>query len=367
MNTPLQIRPGQMYQKSKPVRTWHIYALKDPRTEEVRYIGVTTDPKRRFRKHLTSKDLSTPRARWIAELREAGLRPSQEIIETGTADSQAAEKRWILFYRAEGCDLTNTTAGGNGTAGYIFTPEARAKIGAGQRGRKHSDEWKANAAAAHRALNRKLTTEHKETLRKQRIGKCFLTEKGRRRISEANTGRTMSADHRERLSKINKGKTVSAATRGKLAAASTGKKMTVEARLKLSESLKGREFSSEHRAKLAIAAQGKRHPQEVLDRIAAKARGRKMPQGFGERMSAERKGKPWNDKRRQAQIARNGARPNCDYKAVAERRRGMKFSAEARANMKAAWERRREERTALNREVWAKRKAIIAEKQRRTA
>lgn len=61
-------------------RTIFIYALRDPRTNAVRYVGQTIDPKVRYRHHLGGGTKST-RA-WIVELRRAKLVPALEIVQT---------------------------------------------------------------------------------------------------------------------------------------------------------------------------------------------------------------------------------------------------------------------------------------------
>lgn len=156
-------------------REWHVYALRDPRSNAIRYVGITTNLQKRYSSHLKAKD-ATPRGIWIRELLAANLAPILEVLETGEdADCQTPERRWIATLRATGCDLTNTTDGGNGTAGYEWTPEARAKVGAAVRGTKHTPERKAKFAAAHRALNRRLSDEHKAIVSKTHKGISFMS------------------------------------------------------------------------------------------------------------------------------------------------------------------------------------------------
>lgn len=60
--------------------TWYIYALIDPRTREVRYIGKSVDPLRRLDCHLDDKDSSLRKSRWLKKL---GERPILKILESG--------------------------------------------------------------------------------------------------------------------------------------------------------------------------------------------------------------------------------------------------------------------------------------------
>lgn len=123
-----------------PMKTF-IYALVDPVTNLVRYVGKTVNPSRRFGVHICDKG-ECHRARWIAKLRADGLVPRFEILETFDDPSgdhwQAREIYWIGWMRDEGYKLTNIKDGGAG--GVIpkcstrqrllasFTPERRAKI-----------------------------------------------------------------------------------------------------------------------------------------------------------------------------------------------------------------------------------------------
>lgn len=45
-------------------RTYYLYALMDPDLNIPKYIGITCDPKRRFRKHIEDKAI-TKKTKWI--------------------------------------------------------------------------------------------------------------------------------------------------------------------------------------------------------------------------------------------------------------------------------------------------------------
>lgn len=99
-------------------RPWSIYVLCDPREADpvrrVRYVGCTTRPTKERR----TADVGCPaKARWVTELREAGLMPVHETIETGDGDWHEAERRWIEHYRAQGSPLLNSRWGGFTKAG----------------------------------------------------------------------------------------------------------------------------------------------------------------------------------------------------------------------------------------------------------
>jgi hypothetical protein len=112
-------------------RVARIYALVDPRTGDVRYIGMTVRSlKARLRDHLRDLRRDDHRTRWIRSLCVAGIRP--EIIEleiVSVEDRCPAEQRWISSYRSRGARLVNATRGGAGTLGYRRTEEDKRRIG----------------------------------------------------------------------------------------------------------------------------------------------------------------------------------------------------------------------------------------------
>ena len=99
-----------------------IYALKDPRTDAVRYVGATQLPLFvRLGYHLNdicSDRKQSPRVQWLRELVDADLEP--DIVELATlltGNSREAgrlEQGWIEHFKEKGCDLLNVRRGGGG-------------------------------------------------------------------------------------------------------------------------------------------------------------------------------------------------------------------------------------------------------------
>lgn len=131
-----------------------IYGLVDPRTNEVRYIGWATNPKKRFREHILSRDKSR-KVNWIKQLYNFQMKPELIIIESNVGHNYAErEIYWIAYYRSIGCDLTNMTNGGDGTLGLVHSDETKEKIrqktigNKRNQGRIHSDEARLNMSDA---------------------------------------------------------------------------------------------------------------------------------------------------------------------------------------------------------------------------
>lgn len=214
------------------MRQWHVYGLTDPRDSKVRYVGWAFDPARRLKAHLyrcTSE--ANHKAAWLRQLSTLGLEPSLLILETNSGDWASAERRWIAHYRAMGADLTNSTDGGEGVVGLVFSSASRAKMAAAKRGRKH-------------------TAEHVE--------KVAMALRGRSRPPEA-----MRAAQMARL----------------------GSKHTPDTIEKIREASLGRKHSEETRARMSVSRRGRRHTAETIAKIKATKRARASQHGQQELFS----------------------------------------------------------------------------------
>ena len=145
---------------------FHIYSLLD-QFGQTRYIGVTiwrlSD---RLTSHLQeARDLrsQTHKSRWIRGMFASDLTPTICLLEA--TEDRNREVYWIARCRAEGCPLTNLTAGGEGTVGYKHSEASKLKMSLAKkgqtrpaalvkqtadklRGRKHSQEFIDRRAAA---------------------------------------------------------------------------------------------------------------------------------------------------------------------------------------------------------------------------
>lgn len=212
-----------------------IYALIDPESLEIRYIGKTkTDVGRRFLRHLREKRQGTYKRNWIAALERRGLRPLLDLIDVVSEDEGAeTEQYWIAYYRFTGCRLLNMTDGGEGRLGQIASVETREKLRLAATGRSFSSETKKKIADALRGKSN------------PHLGK-IPSEESRKKMSDSHKGRVT--------------KPPSAATRKKISEAFKGKALSVEHRRKLSDAHKGKKPLEETRRKMSIAHKNRRLP-----------------------------------------------------------------------------------------------------------
>lgn len=114
-------------------RTWHIYALVDPREPEViRYIGKTYQrPSARLSTHVREakrRSRRNHRLNWILGLLRLGVTPQLNVLFSGrNSDWVRAERAWIAVCRAAGLPLVNGTDGGDGFAGQ-HSPQTKERI-----------------------------------------------------------------------------------------------------------------------------------------------------------------------------------------------------------------------------------------------
>lgn len=155
-----------------------IYALKDPDTGEIRYIGKADNVKERLRRHVKqcNRELNH-RSRWIRALLKNGKKPGVEIIDEVAQEYwPALEAAYIQFYLESGNDLVNGTAGGEGASG-----------GPGNSffGKKHTSETREKISIANRG--RQLSKETRNRMSKARIGRPLskpTRAKGQKRSPE---------------------------------------------------------------------------------------------------------------------------------------------------------------------------------------
>lgn len=149
-------------------KTTFIYALCEPGTRIVRYIGKSDNPENRLRfGHLSeSVRLTTHLGRWLQRVVWSGCEPALVILaEVPKRLWKSEERRHIAVYRRLGADLVNATDGGEGVT---QTPETRRKIGDANRGKPCSPEQREQIRRA--LTGRTLPKSHKKAISKGMMG-----------------------------------------------------------------------------------------------------------------------------------------------------------------------------------------------------
>lgn len=281
-------------------RVIYIYGLKDPRNDDIRYVGKTNNLKSRLRGHIYAKKKCYS-ASWVKSLTSVGVMPVMFLLEESDDKTwRERERFWIAHYRALGYKLTNMTEGGDGNG--IISPELRESMAARMRGKKHSEATKKKMSASRSGENngnygKHQSEETKEKNRQAHLGKK-QSEQAKKKLSDfwigkpkpptqraniiaAKTGernprwgKKNTAEHNAKISAGNKGKTISAENIAKLVVANTGRQISEETRELMRQAKLGKPLSAEHRAKIGVSNTGKIVPPEVGEKISKSKKGK---------------------------------------------------------------------------------------------
>lgn len=167
----------------------YIYVLYDPRTDEIRYVGKSVNPKARLRAHITAArngayDHHT--SRWICKLLAEGVEPELAIVDEVSEgdDWREIERLWITRFETEGGRLTNSTAGGEGLD--YRNPEDREKYLSNLRAAMaRFRETDAGKAAMERFRASSQTKESREK-RSEALREYYRDPENRERCAEMN-------------------------------------------------------------------------------------------------------------------------------------------------------------------------------------
>ena len=139
------------------------------------------------------------------------------------SDAHSLERYLIASYAAIGHRLVNSTDGGEGTSGYVYSAESKEKMRLAKLGKKMSDEARANNRIAQ--ANKTLTAEHRAKISASHIGIKHGPE-AKAKMSIAKKGTVHTAEHIAKNRAAQTGRVSSEETIEKQRASNTGKKRT---------------------------------------------------------------------------------------------------------------------------------------------
>lgn len=184
----------------------NLYILKDPDddSEDIRYIGITTQKlSTRLYKHMydAKKYPNTHKSRWISSLVKLNKKPVIQLLETiiGWSNACSREVELIKEFKIKGYNLTNSTKGGDGITGLVFSEEHKKNLSLSHLGKVLTEDHKRKIGIA--SKNRKLSDEFIEQMKN-----TIITEDTKLKMSIAQKGRKFSDSHRKNISNAVKGK-----------------------------------------------------------------------------------------------------------------------------------------------------------------
>lgn len=159
---------------------FYVYEHWRPDTDVCFYVGKGR--KRRAYK----MDRSSHHMRVLKKLARLGLAAEVRIVAGGLTEPEAfeLERERIEFWLLCGVELTNKTEGGEGTSGYQFTAEQRAKLSVAMAGKIASEATRAKMRA--RRAGRVWSEETKEKMRQSALR---VQGESRRRYCQTEAGR----------------------------------------------------------------------------------------------------------------------------------------------------------------------------------
>ena len=149
--------------------TTQIYTLTDPTTKQVRYVGKSNNPIKRFYKHYKYNETKTHKNNWINKLIKEGKKPILEIIDIVPINEWIFwETYWISQFKTWGFKLVNSTDGGDGCTFGNQTSFKKGQVPP-NKGKELSEEAKENLRILN--LGKKQSNETKEKRNKKLKGR----------------------------------------------------------------------------------------------------------------------------------------------------------------------------------------------------
>lgn len=103
-------RPKQTGRRKGSDKPHYVYGLTDPDTGEIRYIGLSNDPIRRYKQHMDdARGYCEGKAEWLKGLRLQGREPGLKLLDEcpNVEAARIVESAWIATLFEAGVPLTN--------------------------------------------------------------------------------------------------------------------------------------------------------------------------------------------------------------------------------------------------------------------
>lgn len=188
---------------------------------EYRYVGQTSRGVLRLQQHMSdarnrgSGKYDTHKSYWI---RKHNFCVTFDIIEevSNVDELNFAEMKWIHILKTKGYDLINQTDGGDGVRGHTFSDDSREKMRQAKLGKPRTDETKLKISQFN--TGKTLSQDHKDQISVSKIGpsnpmygkQAWNSGKKMEDLIEGyqhpHKGKTFSAEYRDKLSQAHKGK-----------------------------------------------------------------------------------------------------------------------------------------------------------------
>lgn len=111
---------------------YQLYYLIDPRTNEVRYVGITKNANTRFKNHCSDFRRNTKKTTWIKKLKNLNLKPILQVVKSGLSKEEA-ENLEIKEISTK-TDLLNLSSGGLVNSGFTLSAKTKALMSKHRKG-----------------------------------------------------------------------------------------------------------------------------------------------------------------------------------------------------------------------------------------
>lgn len=177
----------------------YIYALLDPISLRIRYIGRTINLERRYMGHINRAmiGMRSHKDNWIRFLMHKGLKPRMCVIERTTIEVMVnREKYWLSVYAS--LNLTNSIyVKGDGV--YTITDQMRRKMSQSQKRYWENLSYEVKKAIIEKRGNIVKSEKVRDKIRKSMLGRV-LPKETKDKLSKALTGRTISVEVKHKMS-----------------------------------------------------------------------------------------------------------------------------------------------------------------------